>query len=177
MEIKIRQQESTAAQPFLLPDSTWDQSNFYADWKIAGTTETGNIGGLQSLYGLQTAVILCLFTWKRAEDYELAKFDGNDPKGWWGDAVDLQDHETELGSKLWLLLRSVLNDNTAVLAKTYAVESLQSLIAQKVVAKIEVDAEVDIPNSRLDLRVRLYSEDGTTKYDQKFEKIWRQIYP
>lgn len=179
MDIRIRDAEGTAEQPFLLWDTVWNQddlSTYYADWKLAGPSAPNNAYGLAADQALNTAVLISLFTWRRAEPYDNLP-SGTDPKGWWGDTVDLDDFETKLGSRLWLLFRSPLNQDTANKAQDYAYEALQPLIDQGAVAKFVCTAAIDPVKGYLVLAVNAYSQAGQLIYNQKFEKIWRQEFP
>lgn len=179
MEIRIRETEAAAEQPFLLWDTYWDETDlgdFICDWKLAGATAQQNAYGLAANHALHTAILISLFTWRRAESYD-ALPSGADPKGWWGDSVDLDKNETRLGSRLWLLLRSILNNETARKAEDYAYEALQPLIDQGAVARFDVVATPNIVDGQLVLDVRAYSQDGQKIYEQKFERIWRQEFP
>ena len=177
MDIRIRESEGVEDQPFLLWDSTWNDAEFFADWTLSPASEAMNVKGLQSQHALRTSVLIALFTWRRAEEYDLLPT-GSDRKGWWGDAVDVDGEagETALGSKLWLLMRSPLNSRTQQLAEQYATEALQPLVAQGAVAHIDVTTEIDIIAGFLVIYVRMYSKDGDKVYDQKFTRVWTQEF-
>lgn len=177
---QVRISEGSDPQPQLLPDSVWSPNDGFADWAIAGPGETLNRGGLQATAALYTAVILALFTDRRCpDDHPLRKYvaDG-DPRGWWGDAVDVRVDlfEDELGSLLWTLERAVLTEDVRRWAQRIAEDALAPLIAQRAVVRIEVEAFARQAVNRLDLHVRLYGRDGTAKYDHRFEDIWRQVH-
>lgn len=174
VEVTMRVNEAARDEPFLLWDTLWDQDVGYADWKIEDDPSVVGFGGLAAGRALETAIILSLFTWKRATSYELAAYGYTDPKGWWGDAVDLEpdNAETELGSKLWLLLRGTLSAKTAQTAADFANEALAPLVKQGAVARFDVTANADVTNSRLELYVKAYSETGEKVYDQRFSRLW-----
>lgn len=174
MEVKIREAEGVSPQPFLYWDSVWDQTQFFAEWTIGPRSDTLNPGGLQAAHALHTAILLSLFTWRRADQSELQYLDGSDRKGWWGDGVDIDKFETELGSKLWLLFRRELTEDVRLKAEDYAREALQPLINQGAVAAFDVIAEIDKPAGQLSLVVSAFSQDGTKIYDQRFDRIWAQ---
>lgn len=177
IEIRVRGEESVGEQPMLLWDSTWDNDTLLADWTLASPTETGNVGGLQAQHALHTAIILSLFTWKRAETYEVdVKGRSADMRGWWGDAVDIQQYEQPLGSKLWLIYRERLNETIARRAVDYANEALTPLVTQGAIASFTVDYEMDQIKGLLGLIIRCFSHDGTRVYDQRFSRIWRQEF-
>lgn len=173
MDITIRVAEGTDSQPTLIWDSVWNPTLGYADWVVSPLADHNNPGGLQALHALHTAVTLCVFTWRRAEDYDKLP-SGSDQKGWWGDAIDIQGYERKIGSRLWLLLRAPLTADTADQAKTYIAEALQVLIDQEAVASIDVTTEAVPAKGMLTFTVKLYSQDGSKVYDQKYDLLWRQ---
>jgi phage gp46-like protein len=179
MDIRIRDAEGTAAQPFLLWDTVWPQNNDlsqqFADWQLAGPNAPLNAYGLAANQALNTAFLLCLFTWRRAESYDNLP-SGTDPKGWWGDTVDIEDGEDILGSRLWLLFRSPLTPATAALATDYTNEALQPLITQGAVASFANSAVCDPVAGTLVISVNAYSQNGALIYSQKFTKLWQQEF-
>jgi phage gp46-like protein len=176
MEIRIRVAEGDDTQPLLLWDTQWNPQQGMADWVPADKDDIDNPLGLRARHALHTTVILCLFTWARVEKYEITPGDDSDRKGWWGDAVDVQGYETNIGSKLWLLLRSVLNESVRRRAEDYARQALKVLVRQRAVARVNVSASMDTLKGLLGLTVQLFSQDGTKVYDQRFDIIWRQEF-
>lgn len=169
--IRIRIGEDAAADPWLPWDTVWSPAQQAGDWMQAGA-------GLAAERGLATAVVLALFTDRRCpKDHPLARWADGDPRGWWGDGVDVRDDlsERELGSLLWLLERATVSAETARWAEALAAEALMPLKAQGAVARIGVTAEARPADNRLDLLVQLYDRDGTTLYDRKFDLLWRQV--
>jgi phage gp46-like protein len=178
MDIRIRDTEADDQQPFLLWDSYWNQNLLdpaVVDWKLAGPDAPQNAYGLAADHALHTAILISLFTWRRADPSDKLP-SGADPKGWWGDTIDLEENETRIGSRLWLLLRSTLSENTARLAEDYAYEALQPIIDQGAVARFVCTAEVDVVSGYLALDVKAYSQSEQMVYDQKFERLWRQEF-
>lgn len=86
--------------------------------------------------GLETAVIVSLFTDRRVERSELPYGD-NDQRGWWGDGY-LKNPNDKIGSKLWLLQREKMTATTLQRAKNYAEQALQWMIDDRVAEKISV---------------------------------------
>ena len=110
-DVLIRENEGCDPDPHLLWDSRWSPADGVADWRLAGIDETLNRGGLAAKAGLETAAILCLFTDRRVPPtHPLAYLADGDPRGWWGDGVDVRTDlgEAPLGSFLWLLERAPL---------------------------------------------------------------------
>lgn len=121
--------------------------------------------------GLESAVLISLFTDKRAdEDDDLDNI--NDLRGWWGDQISEYDDDT-IGSKLWLLERAKTTTETLIKVQEYAYESLKWMEDDGVVAKVEIDVERfgDPGNDRLGLHVKLLKIDGTTEAF-KFDDLW-----
>jgi phage gp46-like protein len=85
--------------------------------------------------GLQTAITLSLFTDRRSD-----QISDLDQRGWWGDSVATVDGD-QFGSRLWLLGRAKMNDETLILAEEYAREALQWLIDDLVSPQVDVSCE------------------------------------
>ena len=94
-------------------------------------------GELAADEGLQTAVILSLFTDRLADDDDRLPDGGNDRRGWWADAYNERPH----GSRLWLLSREKTEEAVLRRAKTYAEEALAWLIEDGIAAEVVVEAE------------------------------------
>jgi phage gp46-like protein len=92
-----------------------------------------------------------------------------DRRGWWGDAYD----EYPIGSRLWLLSRSVLSQVIANKAIDYATEALQWLIGDQVAASVAVTAAITLPKM-LALTVVISMANGTTR-TLKYNWAWNQI--
>lgn len=174
---RLRIGEGEEPQPLLQWDSVWQPQRGYADWALAGPTETQNRGGLQARAGLHTAVVLCLFTDKRIpDDHHLRHLVDDDPRGWFGDGIDLRadQGETEMGSLLWIFARAYLNDRLLQDVQTEAALALNPLIAQRAVVSMDIEATRPTDVNRCDLSVKLYGRDGSRVYDQRFEDLWSQ---
>lgn len=82
--------------------------------------------------GLRTAVIISLFTDRRAEADDEIPDGSDDRRGWWAGSS---------GSRLWLLARAKEMPDTLARARTYAIEALQWLVDDGVATAVEVTAE------------------------------------
>lgn len=111
---------------------------------------------------LETFVLVSLFTNARVEPED--SLDG-DPMGFWGE--ELLGYN--LGSKLWLLGRSKLVNQTFRLAEQYAKESLQPGIDTGLIESIESRAFKSAQN-RLQLEVDLF------KPSKDIEKYAYELY-
>lgn len=96
---------------------------------------------LASDRGLTTAAILSLATDRRAEPDDVPPSgDARERRGWWADQFADVDGDL-FGSRLWLLDRAKLNNETVLRAKEYVREALAWMIEDKVVAAIDVQVE------------------------------------
>jgi phage gp46-like protein len=125
--------------------------------------------GLDSVEPLVRAVIISLFTWRRANpDDDLP---GNLREGWWGDSFPVVPND-RIGSRLWLLSRAKLTAETVAQAKEYAEEALAWLVDDGVAARVEVEAQ-RIGIDTLGLACRIYESDGKAPVDVRFTDVWR----
>jgi phage gp46-like protein len=115
-------------------------------------------GGTAIDDGLRTAVIVSLFSDRRAEaDDELP--DGSaDRRGWWGD-IHPQVEEDLIGSRLWLLSREKQMPAVLRRAETYAREALRWLLDDGVATLVEVAAS-NPRDGLLALSIRIRSAPG-----------------
>lgn len=176
--LRVRIGEGDTAQPILIWDSVWQPTLGFADWALAGSDEPQNRGGLRSKAALHTAIVHLLFTDRRIPDNHPLKYlvaDG-DPRGWWGDGVDVRADlfETDLGSLLWVFERSILTEEIRRWVEAIALEALAPLIRQGAAQRIEAQAYAEQAFNRCDLSVQVYGRDGMKGYDHRFEDIWRQ---
>jgi phage gp46-like protein len=153
------------APPQLSPDLVWN--GVTGDLAVSGP-------GLRSQQQLATAVLICLMTDRRVDPSELR--DGDENKGWPGDAAFIRRTGRPLGSRLWLLRRRTVSEaETPRLAEDYAREALQTLIDQEACVRVDAVATADPVRNRLDLDIALYGRDGAAVYQQKFGVLWEQL--
>ena len=145
----------------------WDNDTFEGDIEY-------NNGDLTRELGLETAVLMSLFTDRRASiDDELPDSNSDDRKGWWGDQVVVEEGD-QIGSKLWLLSRGKTDQDTMIKAEGYAKEALQWLLDDEVSAKNEVTVErLNRPDgsATLALGIKIYQKDGNV-IAMKFDDLW-----
>lgn len=119
-----------------------------ADLALVWSNETGTADlsmidlDLASDRGLMTAMVISLFTDRRAETDDVPPSgDTKDRRGWWADRF--ADVEGDLiGSRLWLLDRAKRTKETELRAKEYALEAWAWLIEDRVVESVDVTVEV-----------------------------------
>lgn len=123
---------------------------------------------LSSAPYLVRAVIISLFTWRRANpDDELP---GDQRMGWWGDNY-LPNQNDKIGSRLWLLARAKITEKTIVEAQEYANEALQWMVEDGVAARVDVIAERQGLET-IALSCALYKSDGSKLIDVRFSNFW-----
>ena len=120
--------------------------------------------------GLRTAVLVSLFTDRRAAAEELPAGD-TDRRGWWGDRLNAD--EDEIGSKLWLLARRKQAAGLPSEAEAYARDALQWMLDDGVADAVEVRAEW-LRWGELRLRVAVTLPDRSSREFQ-FEDALRTV--
>lgn len=124
---------------------------------------------LASEPGLETAVLLSLFTDRRAQpDDEPPSNDPNDRRGWWADPFAAVEGD-RIGSRLWLLDRAVNSHETARRAEEYVREALAWMIEDRVVSRIDV--AIDTVGQRLRIGVTL-QRPGLDAVSFRFAHVW-----
>lgn len=119
---------------------------------------------------LRRAVTISLFSWRRAASDDA--LDDADRQGWWGDCAPSESGD-QIGSRLWLLRRRTLTDDTLRDAREYAEEALRWMTDDEIVTTVTVTAE-RMGNDRLNLVVLLTELNGET-LKLAFEDTWSLI--
>jgi len=88
--------------------------------------------------GLETAVLISLFSDRRENDERLLPDDSGGKGGWWAGAV--LDSDIEFGSRLWLLQRGKDVNEVLTLSRQYCLEALQWMLDGEVASEIDVTA-------------------------------------
>jgi phage gp46-like protein len=106
----------------------------YAGDIVVGATD------LERDDGLETAVIISLFTDRRAEpDQVPPELPSDDLRGWWGDVAP-QVEGDQTGSLLWLLYREKQTNQTLARAQQYAEEALEWIVEDQIAERVTVAA-------------------------------------
>lgn len=134
----------------------------YFDIGIAGAD-------LERDSGLETAVIISLFTDRRAEADDILPDGSDDRRGYWGDQYAEVEGDL-LGSRLWLLDREKQLPGVVQRAKQYAEEALAWLVEDGVAAKVIVTAEIPRPGM-LGLVIEIHKPDGQ-QLGFRFSNLW-----
>lgn len=118
--------------------------------------------------GLDTAVIISLFTDARAEVDDKLPHSGMDRRGWWGDAFANTPGD-RIGSRVWLLPGKQTQQNLNA-AREYAQESLAWLLKDHIAARIDVAAS-NPRDGLLALAITIEKPDGTL-LARRYETLW-----
>jgi phage gp46-like protein len=125
---------------------------------------------------LKTAVLVSLFSDKRASIDDVLPQEGASRRGWWGDNFTDIPHD-QIGSKLWLFERESITQDVVNGVKEAAEESLQWLIDDNIASKIDVETEVmalGSTNDTIALGIIIHKPDGT-KEIINFENVWEGL--
>lgn len=128
---------------------------------------------LQEDEGLDTAVILSLFTDRRAEDDDIVS--GDDKRGTWIDSFSDVEGD-KFGSRLWLLESAKLLPETVNRVREYCAEALNWMVRDGVAKAVNVTAQITRhhPLGVIATQIEIVKPDGTTtRY--KFEKLWSAV--
>jgi phage gp46-like protein len=122
-------------------------------------------GDLAADEGLETAVLLSLFTDTRAEDSELPP-GIVDKRGYWGDTISDVPGDS-WGSKLWLLAREPKNLATLAKAEEYAKASLDWMKSDGLADDIRATAEF-LGDSAIKIAIDVIKAEARSR----FEATW-----
>jgi phage gp46-like protein len=105
--------------------------------------------------GFETAVLISLFSDARADETDELPDNGGDRGGFWGSQL----LGFELGSKLWLLNRSKLDDATTATMEQYLKDALQWMIDDEIASSVET-AAVRVGGYMVNFLVRITRAEG-----------------
>lgn len=117
---------------------------------------------------IETAVIISLFTDRRAEPGDVIPDGTDNRRGWWGDTYS----QTPVGSRLWLLSREKQLSSVLLRAEQYAAEALQWLSDDELVSAVAITA-TNPAQSVLQLRIDITLPDGSPLPPFRFNTILR----
>lgn len=144
----------------------WNDETFSADVSVKD-------GDLATDTGLRSAILVSLFTDRRARPDDKLPYEGAERRGWWGDVAD-EEADDLIGSRLWLLEREKQTSQVVARAREYALEALAWLLRDGVAAALDVTAEVVAPGV-LGLAVFVTRPGGPAR--QRFDFVWRGLTP
>jgi phage gp46-like protein len=153
----------------------WNGEEGLGDWRVVPLGQPDNAGGLDARGALASAVVISLFTDRRAP--EGWRPDVIDRRGWWGDGVAEEGTDARpLGSHLWLLRNEIVSAENVELARIYAAEALNWMVEEQVCARIDVASGViENPRRGIWLAVDLFARDGSRLFAQRYERFWQEV--
>lgn len=163
-----------ARSPNLFWSTFWNKGEGLGDWRIVPLNQPDNPGGIDAREALASAVVISLFTDKRAP--EGWRPEVTDRRGWWGDGVAEEGAEARpIGSHLWLLRNEAVTTENVDLARIYALEALAWMTADNVCARVEVTTgAIENPRRGIWLAVDLFARDGSRVFAERYERFWQE---
>ena len=120
---------------------------------------------------LESAVIVSLFTWARAKPEEVPE--GTPRYGWFGDKIDSENTDGT-GSKLYLLKREKITEDTISRAKEYIQDALAWLIDDGIASEISVELERNKNDgNRVDGIIVI--RRGDVSNTMRFDDLWSAL--
>lgn len=119
--------------------------------------------------GLETAVVISLFTDRRATAEQVpVELPQDDLRGFWGDVRPVVEGD-QTGSLLWLLAREKQLPSTLSRAKQYCTEALVWLIEDQVSSRVEVATEY-VATGWMGIAIDIYRPDSQpVRYRYNYE--------
>lgn len=128
--------------------------------------------GLATGDNLQTALIISLFTYRRANNDDPLSLNEN-KRGWWGDTY-LANRNDKIGSRLWLLKRAKMAQSTLTLARDYCLEATRWLIEDNIATRVDVETEfMQDKRDTMAIKVNVVRPTGGETFN--FEYVWKDI--
>jgi phage gp46-like protein len=120
--------------------------------------------------GLESAVLLSLFTDRRAVPSQLSPGDdASDLRGYWGDIVPAVEGDQH-GSLLWTLGRAKQTRETLQRAREYCEQALAWLIEDRVTHTVTVEAEY-IGRGLMGIAIQIVRPDGA-RVEYRYDYEW-----
>ena len=123
-------------------------------------------GDLKADNGLETAVLISLFTDRRVEVDELPNTETPN-RGWWGDELS-EPADDKIGSGLWVTERGKINEDTESQLEDFASQALQWLIDDGIALSVTATAE-SVNNDQINLLIEITQPQGNNR---PFRFIW-----
>lgn len=125
-------------------------------------------GDIEPDHGLETAVVISLFTNKRVGDDELPKNE-QDRAGWWAD--ETLPGNDQIGSLLWVIAKKTITENVITKAQEYCVEALRWMIVDGVAKSVDVIVTREGINS-IWIGVSITKPDNVV---YKYKMLWNSM--
>ncbi|MEW5904215.1 MAG: phage GP46 family protein [Pseudomonadota bacterium] len=122
--------------------------------------------------GLTTALMLSLFTDRRAGDDDVLPPGVDDLRGVWMDSYAEVPGDL-MGSRLWLLQRAKLLPETVMKVREYCEEALDWMVGDGMAKSVQVSTWIErrTPVGVIGAQIDITKPDGTTTRF-KFDKLW-----
>jgi len=142
----------------------WDAERFRADLSLRSAD-------LALDDGLETAVLISLFTDRRAAPDDAVPEAGADLRGWWGDVAPSVAGDL-IGSRLWQLSREKQTATVVARAREYAEEALAWLVIDGVAESVVVEAQI-VARGVVGLGIQINRPSGPSR--MKFDYAWEAL--
>jgi len=119
--------------------------------------------------GLETAIIISLFTDLEADQSDIDTGLVEDRGGWWGN--QLLDEKSKTGSRIWTLKRSKLNSTTLNALQRTCEEALNWLVDDNAAAKIVVSVS-RAGRETAAIYIDMYRPNQTKPIRYEYEVFW-----
>ncbi|MEQ8585163.1 MAG: phage GP46 family protein [Thalassobaculaceae bacterium] len=119
--------------------------------------------------GLRTAIVVSLFTDRRARDDDALPAAADDRRGWWGDYLAAVEGD-RIGSRLWLLSREKQVPEVLARAEEYTREALAWLLEDRIATKVDVTVTAPV-RGRLDIAIAVTRPLGDVAA-YRFDYVW-----
>lgn len=140
----------------------FDAAAYRGDFAVSG-------GALSADSDLQTAVLISLFTDRRAEADDALPDAAASRRGWWGDALG----NRRIGSRLWLLSREKQLREVVNRAQEYAEEALAWLVEDGIARRVTVHAEI-VQTGMIGLAIQIERNQAQpARY--RYELAWKEL--
>ena len=177
MNLIVISQAGGPQSQYLPWDTVIDPATGIWDWAPQGPGASSNIGGLLVADPIQTAILIGLGTDARCPaDHPLAKYvEAGDPRGWWGDGVDIRADLSEqpLGGLMWLLERAVVSEENRRWAESLSMDALSPLVSCGACTFLSTSAKLWQGQNLITLDVTAIGSYGGRTFNQKYDGIWR----
>ena len=143
----------------------WNSESFTADMSM-------QLGDIVTGREIETAVIMSIFTWRRANaDDELPEGEIS-RQGWWADTYANVPND-KIGSRIWLARRRKMTQSTETFIYDCIDECLKWMIEDQIAVKIEIETERQ-GLSTLALKIIIHESSGAVTALQ-YSLIWEAM--
>ena len=116
--------------------------------------------------GLETSILISLFSDRRADDSDVLPDSSGDKRGYWADTSN-----DKIGSKLWLLARTALTADVPARAEKYIKDALQWMLDDGLIKNMEISVLRSGMDTLL-ISIKLLQPTGTEKF-YKYSYNWQ----